>query len=67
MIHTENFVLVDRKRIRRFYDGTDDKDIQILKKDIDILIEVQVVPKSFLQTNHFRLILFVHPTFYDFR
>ncbi len=40
MIHTENFVLVDReKRIRGFYDGTDDKDIQILKKDIDILIE----------------------------
>ena len=38
MIHTENFVLVDReKRIRGFYDGTDDKDIQVLKKDIDIL------------------------------
>ena len=40
MIHTENFVLVDKeKRIRGFYDGTDDKDIQVLKKDIDILIE----------------------------
>jgi protein SCO1/2 len=40
MIHTENFVLVDReKRIRGFYDGTDDIDIQVLKKDIDILIE----------------------------
>ena len=40
MIHTESFVLVDReKRIRGFYDGTDDKDIQTLKKDIDILIE----------------------------
>ena len=40
MIHTENFVLVDReKRIRGFYNGTDDKDIQVLKKDIDILIE----------------------------
>ena len=40
MIHTENFVLVDReKRIRGFYDGTDDKDMQILKKDIEILLE----------------------------
>ena len=40
MIHTENFVLVDReKRIRGFYDGTDDKDIEVLKEDIDILIE----------------------------
>ena len=40
MIHTENFVLVDReKRIRGFYDGTDDKDIQVLKKDIDILLD----------------------------
>ena len=40
MIHTENFVLVDReKRIRGFYDGTDDKDMQVLKKDIEILIE----------------------------
>ncbi|MFL2591473.1 MAG: SCO family protein [Flavobacteriaceae bacterium] len=41
MIHTENFVLVDReKRIRGFYDGTDDTDMQILKKDIEILLEV---------------------------
>ena len=40
MIHTENFVLVDReKRIRGFYDGTNDKDIQVLKKDIDILLD----------------------------
>ncbi len=40
MIHTENFVLVDReKRIRGFYDGTDDKDMQLLKKDIEILLE----------------------------
>lgn len=43
MIHTENFVLVDKKkRIRGFYDGTDPKaiddllhDIQVLKKDQD--------------------------------
>ena len=40
MIHTENFVLVDReKRIRGLYDGTDNKDIELLKKDIDILIK----------------------------
>ena len=40
MIHTENFVLVDReKRIRGFYDGTDDKDMQVLKNDIEILLE----------------------------
>ena len=40
MIHTENFVLVDReKRIRGFYKGTDDEDIEVLKEDIDILIE----------------------------
>ena len=40
MIHTENFVLVDReKRIRGFYDGTDDTDLQVLKEDIGILLE----------------------------
>ena len=40
MIHTENFVLVDReKRIRGFYNGTDDEDIEVLKEDIDVLIE----------------------------
>ena len=38
MIHTENFILVDKKkRIRGFYDGTDDIDIQQLLKDIEIL------------------------------
>ena len=38
MIHTENFVLVDKKkRIRGFYDGTDDLDIEQLLKDIEIL------------------------------
>jgi len=38
MIHTENFVLVDKKkRIRGFYDGTDDLEIQQLLKDIEIL------------------------------
>lgn len=38
MIHTENFILVDKeKRIRGFYDGTDDIDIQQLLLDIEIL------------------------------
>jgi len=37
-IHTENFILVDKKRqIRGFYDGTDNDDIQRLIKDIKIL------------------------------
>lgn len=38
MIHTENFVLVDKQqRIRGFYDGTDPEAIEKLLKDIDIL------------------------------
>lgn len=38
MIHTENFVLVDKsRRIRGFYDGTDPEAIQQLMHDIDIL------------------------------
>jgi len=38
LIHTENFVLVDRKkRIRGFYDGTDPKAIETLLEDIQIL------------------------------
>jgi len=37
-IHTENFILVDKKRqIRGFYDGTDNADIQRLISDIKIL------------------------------
>ncbi len=37
-IHTENFILVDKKRqIRGFYDGTDSEDIQRLITDIKIL------------------------------
>ena len=39
MIHTKTLFLDREKRIRGFYDGTDDKDIQVLKKDIDILLE----------------------------
>jgi len=38
MIHTENFVLVDKKKqIRGFYDGTNPEDIDKLLKDITIL------------------------------
>lgn len=37
-IHTENFILVDKKKqIRGFYDGTDIKDIERLAADIKIL------------------------------
>lgn len=39
-IHTENFVLVDKKKqIRGFYDGTDPEDIERLAADIKILKE----------------------------
>lgn len=38
LVHTENFVLVDKKRrIRGFYDGTDPKAIEELLEDIEIL------------------------------
>lgn len=38
MIHTENFVLVDKKRrIRGFYDGTKNEDMEKLLQDITIL------------------------------
>lgn len=37
-IHTENFILVDKqKRIRGFYDGTSEDDVDRLIKDIKIL------------------------------
>ena len=40
MIHTENFVLVDRdKRIRGYYDGTNIQDMDKLLDDIQILIK----------------------------
>lgn len=39
-IHTEQFMLIDKKRqIRGFYDGTKPKDIELLKKDIHTLKE----------------------------
>lgn len=38
LVHTENFVLVDRKkRIRGFYDGTDPEAIKTLLHDIEVL------------------------------
>lgn len=38
VIHTENFVLVDKsKRIRGFYDGTDPKAIEELMEDLKVL------------------------------
>ncbi len=42
MIHTENFILVDKKRrIRGFYDGTKTADIEKLFKDIEILRQLE--------------------------
>lgn len=39
-IHTNNFVLIDRKmRIRGYYDGTSPKEVGQLIKDIEILLE----------------------------
>ena len=38
MIHTENFILIDKERqIRGFYDGTDLNEIDRLIDDIKIL------------------------------
>ena len=35
MIHTENFVLIDKeKRIRGFYDGTNKEEMDLLLDDI---------------------------------
>ena len=40
MIHTENFMLIDKKnQIRGFYDGTDKEEIQRLLEDIKVLKE----------------------------
>ncbi|MFY0713510.1 SCO family protein [Seonamhaeicola sp. NFXS20] len=40
MVHTENFMLIDKKRqIRGFYDGTNKEDIKRLLKDITVLKE----------------------------
>jgi len=40
MIHTENFMLIDKKKqIRGFYDGTNKEDIERLLNDIEVLKE----------------------------
>ena len=40
MIHTENFVLVDKeRRIRGFYDGTNIEDMNKIISDIKILLD----------------------------
>lgn len=40
LIHTENFVLVDsKKRIRGYYDGTDEEAMQEILEDIEILLQ----------------------------
>ncbi len=37
-IHTENFILVDKvRRIRGFYDGTSEEDMELLKTDVEVL------------------------------
>lgn len=42
MVHTENFILVDQKRrIRGFYDGTKQEDMQKLLEDISFLVTNQ--------------------------
>jgi len=39
-IHTNNFVLVDKQqRIRGYYDGTSEKEVDQLMKDIERLLE----------------------------
>lgn len=49
LIHTENFVLVDKeRRIRGFYDGTNPKAIQDLLTDIEILKKEYKQPRSSL-------------------
>jgi protein SCO1/2 len=44
-IHTEQFVLVDKeRRIRGYYDGTEKKDMEKLKKDM-VLLKLQYTNK----------------------
>ena len=47
LIHTENFVLIDsKKRIRGYYDGTDEKAMQEILEDIDILLAEENEPSK---------------------
>ncbi len=46
MVHTENFVLVDKKkRVRGFYDGTNKKEVQRLIEDVNFLLEDNLFSK----------------------
>jgi len=50
MVHTENFMLIDKKRqIRGFYDGTRAEDIDQLLKDIVLLKEEYAPKKSWME------------------
>jgi len=43
MIHTENFMLIDKKRqIRGYYDGTKTEDIERLLEDIEVLKQEKI-------------------------
>ena len=60
MIHTENFMLIDKKRqIRGFYDGTNPEDIERFLEDIKTLKEEynNSFTTLFLSTNIFHLFL----------
>lgn len=47
MIHTENFTLIDNKRrIRKFYDGTDPEAIEELIEDVKTLKKIQAKEKK---------------------
>lgn len=44
-IHSEKLVLIDKeRRIRGFYDGTNDESVEKLKKDIQLLLVSYIVP-----------------------
>lgn len=50
MVHTENFLLIDKKKqIRGYYDGTVDDDIERLLEDIEILKAEYAPKESFWQ------------------
>ena len=45
-IHSEKLVLVDKEgRLRGFYDGTSDEEIEQLKEDIKKLLVAYIVPR----------------------
>ena len=59
MIHTENFVLIDKeKRIRGFYDGTSEEEMEKL------LIDVEILENSYknLKMRNLKLIIYIFLT-----